>query len=191
MKRKLWIALPVALIVVLGGLMFWYNNEPELFDPVTRAHLHAQAHGHADVTGTTTTSALLEVVDEMLHKRGGSSGPHPPNPSELLASDRMRQFVNWARKQFDFVIVDSPPVLAVSDAVLPSALSDGVILCFHANRILREDARSSVKQLQLAGVKVLGVVLNRYQPGSVGHYDRRYRYYEAYAESADSADSAA
>ena len=116
-----------------------------------------------------------------------TSGPHPPNPSELLASDRMRQFVDWARKDFDFVVVDSPPILAVSDAILPSALSDGVILCFHANRIVREDARSCVKQVQLAGIKVLGVVLNRYQPGSAGHYDRRYRYYEAYAESADSA----
>jgi capsular exopolysaccharide synthesis family protein len=116
-----------------------------------------------------------------------TSGPHPPNPSELLASDRMRQFADWARKNFDFVVVDSPPVLAVSDAILPSALSDGVILCFHSNRIVREDARSCVKQVQMAGIKVLGLVLNRYRPGSVGHYDRRYRYYEAYAESADSA----
>jgi len=71
MKSKLWIALPAALIVICGGMMFWYNHEPELFDPVERARLHAQAHGHADVTGTTTTSALLEVVDGMLHKRGG------------------------------------------------------------------------------------------------------------------------
>ena len=71
MKRKLWIALPAALIVLCGGMMFWYNHEPDLFDPVERARLHAQAHNHADVTGTTTTSALLEVVDGMLHKRGG------------------------------------------------------------------------------------------------------------------------
>ena len=71
MKRKLWIALPAALIVICGGMMFWYNHEPDLFDPVERARLHAQAHNHADVTGTTTTSALLEVVDGMMHKRGG------------------------------------------------------------------------------------------------------------------------
>jgi len=51
--------------------MFWYNDEPELFDPVERARLHAQAHNHADVTGTTTTSALLEVINVMLEKRGG------------------------------------------------------------------------------------------------------------------------
>ncbi len=51
--------------------MFWYNHEPELFDPVERTRLHAQAHGHADVTGSTTTSTLIEVVDGMLNKRGG------------------------------------------------------------------------------------------------------------------------
>jgi len=51
--------------------MFWYNNEPEVFDPLERARLHAEAHSHADVVGTSTTSALLEVVNVMLNKRGG------------------------------------------------------------------------------------------------------------------------
>lgn len=51
--------------------MFWFNHEPDLFDPVEKAKQHAGAHGHADVTGTTTTSALLEVVDVLLNKRGG------------------------------------------------------------------------------------------------------------------------
>lgn len=71
MKRKIWIAIPVVLIIFCGGMMFWLNHEPDLFDPVEKAKLHAGAHGHADVTGTTTTSALLEVVDVLLNKRGG------------------------------------------------------------------------------------------------------------------------
>ena len=71
MKRKLMIAVPSALIVICLGLMFWYNNEPEVFDPVERTRLHNEAHKHANVTGTTTTSALLEVVNVMLNKRGG------------------------------------------------------------------------------------------------------------------------
>lgn len=71
MKRKLWIAIPVALIVICGGMMFWFNDEPDLFDPIELAELHAQAHSHTDVTGTYTTSALLEVVNVMLNKRGG------------------------------------------------------------------------------------------------------------------------
>lgn len=71
MKIKLLIAVPAALFVICGAMMFWYNYEPPLFDPVERARLHAEVHGHADVTGTTTTSALIEVVNEMLNKRGG------------------------------------------------------------------------------------------------------------------------
>jgi hypothetical protein len=71
MKRKIWIAIPVVLIIICGGMMFWFNHEPDLFDPVEKAKQHAGAHGHADVTGTTTTSALLEVVDVLLNKRGG------------------------------------------------------------------------------------------------------------------------
>lgn len=71
MKRKILIAVPTALIVLCGGLMFWYNEEPELFDPTERTRLHIETHNHADVTGLATTSALLEVVNEMLNKRGG------------------------------------------------------------------------------------------------------------------------
>ncbi len=71
MKRILLIAVPSAVLVICGGLMFWYNHEPELFDPVERARLHAQAHHQADVTGSATTSALIEVVDVLLNKRGG------------------------------------------------------------------------------------------------------------------------
>jgi hypothetical protein len=71
MKRKIWIAVPTALLVICGGLMFWYNHEPDIFDPVELARLNAQAHNYADVTGTATTSALIEVVDVLLEKRGG------------------------------------------------------------------------------------------------------------------------
>ncbi len=71
MKRKLFIVLPIALLVIIGSLMFWYNQEPEMFDPIERARLHAAAHGHSDVTGAFTTSALLEVAGTLLNKRGG------------------------------------------------------------------------------------------------------------------------
>jgi hypothetical protein len=71
MKRKILIAVPSALVVICGALMFWYNHEPDSFDPIEWASLHAQAHNHAQVTGTNTTSALIEVINVMLDKRGG------------------------------------------------------------------------------------------------------------------------
>ncbi|MCP4044747.1 MAG: DUF2333 family protein, partial [Gammaproteobacteria bacterium] len=71
MKRTILIAVPSALIVICLGMMWWYNNEPDLFDPAERAKEHAIEHNHAEVTGTNTTSTLIEVVDVMLNKRGG------------------------------------------------------------------------------------------------------------------------
>ncbi len=71
MKRKILILLPVALVIICVCGMFWYNHEPALFDPLERARLHAEAHGHANVTGAATTEAALEVVHTLLTKRGG------------------------------------------------------------------------------------------------------------------------
>jgi hypothetical protein len=71
MNQKIWIAVPAVLLIICAGMMFWFNDEPALFDPVERAQFHAGTHNHAIVTGTTTTSSLIEVVNVMLNKRGG------------------------------------------------------------------------------------------------------------------------
>ena len=71
MNKKVLIAVPSALIILCGSLMFWYNREPEMFDPLEWSKLHAEAHNHAEVTGVATTSALLDVVNTLLTKRGG------------------------------------------------------------------------------------------------------------------------
>ena len=69
--RALWIGIPAALILLCLVAMFFLNHEPPQFNPVGRASLHAQAHGHQVVTGYTTTSTLIETVDVLLSKRGG------------------------------------------------------------------------------------------------------------------------
>lgn len=71
MKQKILITSLIVLLVICAGMMFWFNDEPDLFDPVERTRLHAEAHDHAIVTGVTTTSTLLEVVNVLLNKRGG------------------------------------------------------------------------------------------------------------------------
>lgn len=119
-----------------------------------------------------------------------SSGPTPPNPSELLASERMGRFLEAMRGKFDFVIVDSPPVLAVSDAILPGSRSDGVVLCFRANTVHREAVTECRDRLTLADVKILGAVFNRQRETGAGYYRSAYHYYQSYAEPSE-ADSAA
>lgn len=122
------------------------------------------------------------------------SGPTPPNPSELLSSERMREFLERATERFDFVVVDTPPTLAVTDATLLGALTDGVVLCCRAGLLQREEARACRDRLLFAEIRTLGAILNRFRPtlGSPSHA-RKYRYYESYVdqEAEPRADSAA
>ncbi len=129
------------------------------------------------VTASCAVSNLLVIP----------SGPIPPNPSELLSSNRMHEFLRRARAQFDFVIIDTPPVLAVTDATVIGSLSDGVVLCLRAGKVLREDARTCRDRLLMNDVKILGTVLNRHREGRSG--GRQSSYYEAYI--ADEGETAA
>ncbi|HEV7670701.1 MAG TPA: polysaccharide biosynthesis tyrosine autokinase [Thermoanaerobaculia bacterium] len=107
------------------------------------------------------------------------SGPIPPNPSELLSSDRMREWLNAMRARFDYVIIDTPPSLAVTDATIVGALSDGIVLTFRAGKVTREDAKDCAERLRMAELRILGVVLNRHR-SEAARYGRKTRYYEAY-----------
>ncbi|HSS51464.1 MAG TPA: CpsD/CapB family tyrosine-protein kinase, partial [Thermoanaerobaculia bacterium] len=120
------------------------------------------------------------------------SGPIPPNPSELLASDRMRDWLRAMRSRFDYVVLDTPPALAVTDATIVGLLVDGVVLTLRSGKVTREEARMCRDRLRQAGVKILGAVLNRYRSLQTG-LGKHYRYYEAYAteESEPKAGSAA
>ncbi len=123
-----------------------------------------------------------------------TAGPLPPNPSELLAADRLRELLETVRSRFDFVLLDSPPVLPVADAVILGTQVDGIVLCARSGVLLREDARHCGERLRMAGLKIFGTVLNRYRASESHYYSRRYHYYGASEEESDSlprADSAA
>jgi polysaccharide biosynthesis transport protein len=107
-------------------------------------------------------------------------GPIPPNPSELLASERMRELMERLRGSFDYVVIDTPPTLAVTDATVAGTLADGVVLCVRSGRVDRRDAVRALDRLTLSEIKVLGAVLNAHSAGGVGG---GYRYYRAYMQS--------
>ncbi len=111
------------------------------------------------------------------------AGPIPPNPAELLASERMRDFVHQVRGAFDLVVIDSPPALAVTDPTLIGHLVDGVLLCFAAGKVPREEIRACRDRLVRNEVKILGTVLNRYRSDQ-GRYGKRYQRYESYGSQA-------
>lgn len=112
------------------------------------------------------------------------SGPMPPNPSELLASERLRDLLRTLRGRFEYVIIDTPPALAVTDSTLVGVLADGVVLTLRSNKVTREEARLVRDRLRQADVKVLGAVLNRYRSQQTG-VSRSDRYYEAYGYGAE------
>lgn len=108
------------------------------------------------------------------------AGPIPPNPSELLASDRMRELIERLRGSFDYVVFDTPPTLAVTDSTLVGSLADGVVLCVRSAQVDRREAQRALDRLRLADVRVLGTVLNAHRAGGGS-----YRYaYESYAYAA-------
>ncbi len=99
---------------------------------------------------------------------------------ELLSSEIMHKILDALSNRFDFVILDSPPVLAVSDAVGLSAQADYVIIVGEANRLRRKELREVVDRLREANANVIGITLNRLKPQNTGFY---YTYYREYMET--------
>ncbi len=118
----------------------------------------------------------IEGVDVLL------AGDIPPNPSELLGSPRMERLITDLRKVYDYIILDSPPVNMVTDAVVLAPKSDGVLFVVRANQSERGAVMHAVDQLDYANAKILGFVLNGVdmESGPYGYGKYRYRKYKRY-----------
>ena len=111
-----------------------------------------------------------------------ASGPLPPNPPELLGSQKMRHLFENLHQEAEFVIFDTPPMLLVSDATILSMMADGVLIISDAEKTRRGAITETVENLQKAGANILGVVLNR-MPLRGGEYSY-YRYdYDQHEQS--------
>ena len=98
------------------------------------------------------------------------SGPIPPNPSELLGSNKMRRLIDAAKDQYDLVIFDTPPVLAVTDAQLLANFVDGSLLVIRSKQTDQESAIKAKELLEPAKAKLLGAVLNDVQTSKDQYY---------------------
>ncbi len=110
-----------------------------------------------------------------------TAGPLPPNPAELLHSPRFAQLIQSARKTYDVVIFDSPPLGAVTDAAILGPQVDGVLVVVRAMVTTRDALLSSLRQLRDVGARVLGAVLNGVDFDAEGYYGKGY-YYRGYGE---------
>lgn len=106
-----------------------------------------------------------------------TSGPIPPNPSELLGSQRMKHVIDELSKLADIVIFDTPPVLVVTDAAVLGRQVDGVLLVADAGGTREQALAHAVAELRKTGTNVLGVAMNRLDNRSRGYYYYYYYYY--------------
>ncbi len=121
------------------------------------------------------------------------SGKVPPNPSELLGSQRFDELISLLRKHYEYVIIDCPPVLPVTDAAVVAAKADGAVLVLHAGVTKKPHFVGSRDAISAVGSTLLGVILNKIPEASL-EYEYGYRYgypryygshYRPYANKAD------
>jgi len=149
---------------------------------VRRAFVGTRAEGLCNVLvgqmpfEQTVTHTDLPNLDVL------GSGPLPPNPGELLGSPQMRELLKLVAGKYDRVVLDGPPCLLVSDALVLATQVDGVVLVARAVNGTKGTLRRAREQLQRIGARVIGAVLNgvRAQPG--GYFKQQYREFYEYRE---------
>lgn len=129
-------------------------------------------------------SERVNSIDEIVHPTEVPNldvvccGSTPSNPSELISSKRMLQFLEEVSSRYDRVILDCPPVSAVADPLVVGAMCDGLIFVTKFNKIRREHARRSVQRIVDAGIHVIGLVLNDIDFEGRDSYYYSYHYYQ-------------
>ena len=130
--------------------------------------------------GVTNHLAEGTLLTELFQESGVpnltllTSGPVPPNPSELLGSEKMKQLLAQLREEYDYVLIDAPPVIAVTDAAVLASKVDGVVLVLDSGNVRPEMAQQAQKLIQAANGKLLGAILNKVE------IDEEHSYYYYY-----------
>lgn len=125
--------------------------------------------------GTPLSAAVQATKVDNLYAL--TSGVIPPNPSELLGSEQMKNVLQRAKEQYDYVLIDTPPVMPVTDALIVGRFVDGMILVIASAEVKVEMARDVKNQLVNAGANILGVVLNKVRSEHHGYGYGYYYYY--------------
>jgi capsular exopolysaccharide synthesis family protein len=130
-------------------------------------------YGIVDILARQRT--FQEVLQEPLEGlKVVTVGARPPNPSELLGTQRFSEFLASVREEFDYVLIDSAPIGMVSDPIVLATKGDGVLLVFDAQNTRKVAVRQAMRSLEAVGANVLGTVMNNVKPSKGDYYYYRY-----------------
>lgn len=140
------------------------------------------------IKGLTQFLSGVEALDAVKYKTNIDnlymilSGPVPPNPAELLNNDKFNELIVKSKAEYDYVIIDTPPIGQVIDPAIVAQQTDGVIFLVSQANISYKYAQKQIEQLKKSGCRILGAVLNKVDPdGKNGYYGNYYgRYYGKY-----------
>jgi capsular exopolysaccharide synthesis family protein len=155
-------------------------------------HTRMGVRNHRGLSNVLTGNLALEDGIQRTSVGGLSMltrGICPPNPGELLGSNKMRQVLKTLREEFNFILIDSPPAIAVSDAAVLSMMSDGVIMVFNGRKTTMASARQAIERLDAIRAPILGAVLNRIDLGNPDYAYYRYYYGSDYGAAAEALDN--
>ena len=156
-----------------------------------RPRVH-EVFGHKQEPGLSNLMVGNAKASQSVHKTAVpglwvlAAGHNPPNPAELLGSQRFRDFLNSLKEHFDFILIDSPPVMAVTDAAIAANAASGVLFVVGAEMTSRHAARAAVEQLEQGRARFIGAILNRVELERNAYYYSHYyrREYGQYYQQA-------
>jgi polysaccharide biosynthesis transport protein len=149
---------------------------------VRRAFRNTRSDGLSNILIRSNTLAELITKTELPNLDVLASGPLPPNPAELLSSTAMRELLEAAKQKYERIILDGPPCLLISDALVIATLVDGVVLVARAVSGTKGTLRRAREQLGLTNARVIGAVLNGVEARPGGYFRQQYREFYEYTE---------
>ena len=130
---------------------------------------------------TDVLAGHLSLDDAIIHGDNGidclNRGTRAPYPTALLGSENIKKIFTELRKEYDYIIVDCPPILAVSDAIVASRLCDGCLFVISQQKAEKKAAKEAVSTLRDNGVNILGCVFTGITRKGSSYYNSKYKYY--------------
>ena len=156
-----------------------------------RLHQHfnlENSHGLTNyLSGEKNPDNLLKPCPRLENLKVITSGPIPPNPTELLSSNEMKTLLTFLKGNFKHIIIDSPPAISFTDAAILSTLADGVVIVAMVGKSSTQLIKRFKQRLNNLGARIFGVVLNGIKPNSLeyGYYGYGYSQYYDYNDPND------